>query len=75
MLLEHQLDVCNMLCKYGYNNLDTLKEATERTIAAKIPFDVQYADIDHMDERMDFTIDAVNFGGLPDYVKELQSDL
>ena len=61
------------LCKYGYNNLNTLKEATERTIAAKIPFDVQYADIDHMDERMDFTIDSVNFGGLPGYVKELQS--
>jgi alpha-glucosidase (family GH31 glycosyl hydrolase) len=26
-----------------------------------------------MDERMDFTIDSVNFGGLPGYVKELQS--
>ncbi|XP_063403845.1 maltase-glucoamylase-like [Mytilus trossulus] len=60
------------LCKYGYNNIETLKEATERTIDAGIPFDVQYADIDHMDERKDFTIDSVNFGGLPDYVKELQ---
>ena len=35
--------------------------------------DIQYADIDHMDERNDFTIDPVNFAGLSDYFKELQA--
>lgn len=61
------------LCRYGYNNLTNLKAAVDRTIAAKIPLDIQYADIDHMDERMDFTIDDVNFSGLNNYFKSLQS--
>ena len=34
--------------------------------------DVQYADIDHMDERRDFTIDNVNFNGLTDYFHQLR---
>ena len=33
---------------------------------------MQYADIDHMDERKDFTLDNVTFAGLPDYVRELK---
>ena len=31
--------------------------------------DVQYVDIDHMDERKDFTKDLSNFPGLNDYFK------
>ena len=39
-----------------------------------LPFqDVQYADIDHMDEERDFTIDAVNFKGLPEYFNHLKN--
>ena len=34
--------------------------------------DVQYADIDHMDTQMDFTIDQVNFAGLPEYFEQLR---
>ncbi|ESP05175.1 hypothetical protein LOTGIDRAFT_227855 [Lottia gigantea] len=60
------------LCRYGYNSLQTMKEAVDRTIAADIPFDVQYADIDHMDERMDFTIDETNFDDLSKFVRDLQ---
>ncbi|WAR24895.1 SUIS-like protein [Mya arenaria] len=48
------------LCRWGYNSLDNLKAA-----------DVQYADIDHMDERKDFTYDTVLWAGLPDYIQEL----
>ncbi|XP_064624521.1 maltase-glucoamylase-like [Lineus longissimus] len=61
------------LCRYGYNSLENLKAAVKRTMDAGIPLDVQYADIDHMDERKDFTWDAKKFAGLPQYVKELQS--
>ncbi|XP_061182189.1 maltase-glucoamylase-like [Saccostrea echinata] len=62
------------LCRYGYNNLETMKKAVERTRNASIPLDVQYADIDHMDEQKDFTIDPVNFKGLKEYFDELRSE-
>ena len=35
--------------------------------------DVQYADIEHFKDQMDFTIDPVRFKDLPDYFKNLQS--
>ena len=35
--------------------------------------DVQYADIDYMETRKDFTIDHDNFGDLPEYFAELRS--
>ena len=35
--------------------------------------DVQYGDIDYMDEERDFTYDKVNFAGLPEYVDTLHS--
>lgn len=62
------------LCQYGYNSLEAMKAAVDRTKLANIPHDVQYADIDHMQERMDFTVDTENFDGLPEYFKELQSE-
>ncbi|XP_076462037.1 sucrase-isomaltase, intestinal-like [Babylonia areolata] len=60
------------LCKYGYNSLENLRTAVERTKAADIPHDVQYADIDHMSERRDFTVDNGTFRGLPEYFDELR---
>ena len=44
-----------------------------RTRAAKIPFDVQWNDIDYMIKQNDFTFDPVNYKGLPDFVNELHS--
>jgi alpha-glucosidase (family GH31 glycosyl hydrolase) len=43
-------------------------------VNANIPLDIQYADIDHFDKRLDFTYDPVNFAGLPEYVKELNKN-
>ncbi|PVD23121.1 hypothetical protein C0Q70_16384 [Pomacea canaliculata] len=60
------------LCKYGYNSLENLKIAVDRTREAGIPHDVQYADIDHMSERRDFTIDNSSFAGLTDYFRQLR---
>ena len=35
--------------------------------------DVQYGDIDYMDEQRDFTYDLVTYNGLPDYVRQLKA--
>lgn len=35
--------------------------------------DVQYGDIDYMDDKRDFTVDNVNFAGLAEYIQELKA--
>ena len=30
------------LCRYGYNSLEKMKNAVQRTLDAKIPYDIQY---------------------------------
>jgi len=40
----------------------------------KIPQDAQWGDIDIMDKQLDFTVDPVNFAGLPSYVKDLKAE-
>lgn len=61
------------LSRYGYNKLDNMKAAIDRTVNAKIPIDIIHGDIDYFDKQKDFTYDPVNFRGLPDYVNELKS--
>lgn len=60
------------LSRYGYNNIENLKGAVNRTISANIPLDIQYADIDHFRDQLDFTYDTVKFKGLPEYIDELR---
>ncbi|KAK2141238.1 hypothetical protein LSH36_1136g01048 [Paralvinella palmiformis] len=62
------------LCRWGYTDLDHLKAAVGRMRLYDIPHDVQYGDIDYMDGYKDFTIDPVNFAGLPEYVQQLKSE-
>ena len=40
---------------------------------ADFPYDVQWTDLDAMSSNLDFTYDDVNFNGLPELVKALQS--
>ncbi|KAJ8027757.1 Maltase-glucoamylase, intestinal [Holothuria leucospilota] len=61
------------LCRYGYNSLQTLQATVDRMRSYQIPFDVQYGDIDYMDQQRDFTYDTVNYNGLPGYVDTLHS--
>jgi len=62
------------LCRYGYDNLQNLSAAVNRTRAADIPQDVQYADIDHYDERKVFTVDNVTFPNLKGYFQSLRDN-
>lgn len=61
------------LCRYGYGSLDVVKATVERMDAYQIPLDVQYGDIDYMNEQRDFTYDTVNYAGLPQYVDQLHA--
>ncbi|XP_065352760.1 maltase-glucoamylase-like [Cloeon dipterum] len=61
------------LSRWGYNDLDTLKAAINRTLSCDFPLDVFYGDIDTMDQNADFTYDPVNFAGFPEYINELKA--
>ncbi|XP_012944618.1 maltase-glucoamylase, intestinal [Aplysia californica] len=61
-------------CRYGYNNIENLREAVETTKAYDIPHDVQYVDIDHMDTRKIFTVDNASYPDLDGYFKSLQAE-
>uniref|UniRef100_A0A0P5BNP6 alpha-glucosidase n=1 Tax=Daphnia magna TaxID=35525 RepID=A0A0P5BNP6_9CRUS len=60
------------LSRWGYKNTGEIQQVIDRTRAVQIPHDIQYADIDYMDGRRDFTIDPVNFGDLPALVDEVK---
>jgi alpha-glucosidase (family GH31 glycosyl hydrolase) len=62
------------LCRFGYESIDDMKEAVDRMRQYNIPHDIQYGDIDYMYQYRDFTIDPVNFNGLPEYVQQLKQD-
>ncbi|KAL5004590.1 hypothetical protein ScPMuIL_018046 [Solemya velum] len=59
------------LCRWGYENLTTLRTVHDRMVEAGVPQDVQWGDIDYMYEHLDFTYDRVRYQGLPDFVKQL----
>lgn len=50
-----------------------MKQVVDRTEAAGIPHDVQYGDIDIMDQELDFTVSPDRFAGLAEYVLELKA--
>ncbi|RWS23758.1 lysosomal alpha-glucosidase-like protein [Leptotrombidium deliense] len=56
------------LCRWGYNSLDKTIQVWSNTRNAKIPFDVQWNDIDYMDSQNDFTYNQNSYAGLPEFV-------
>ncbi|GFQ97998.1 sucrase-isomaltase, intestinal, partial [Trichonephila clavata] len=58
------------LSRYGYNSLENVKNAVERTRDAGIAQDVQFLDIDHMEGNRDFTYDPKRFNGLIEYINK-----
>nr|XP_033813496.1 sucrase-isomaltase, intestinal isoform X3 [Geotrypetes seraphini] len=61
------------LCRYGYENDTEVANLYEEMKAAKIPYDVQYTDIDYMLRQMDFTL-SPKFQGLPDLINQMKSE-
>lgn len=61
------------LCRYNYGSVQKLKQVIERNRKLKIPYEVQWNDIDYMDKHLDWTYDKVAYAGLPDVVKDIHN--
>uniref|UniRef100_A0AAQ5ZHE7 alpha-glucosidase n=1 Tax=Amphiprion ocellaris TaxID=80972 RepID=A0AAQ5ZHE7_AMPOC len=61
------------LSRWNYGNLTEVKATVDRNRAINLPYDVQYTDIDYMEDKKIFTYDKVKFKELPqfaDYLNE-----
>ncbi|KAM9481823.1 sucrase-isomaltase, intestinal [Clarias gariepinus] len=62
------------LSRWDYGSLEELKKTVERNRAIGLPYDVQYTDIDYMEEKKDFTYDMVKFKGLPEFADYMHAE-
>uniref|UniRef100_H0V6I4 Sucrase-isomaltase, intestinal n=1 Tax=Cavia porcellus TaxID=10141 RepID=H0V6I4_CAVPO len=61
------------LCRYGYRNTSQVEQVYNEMVAAGIPYDVQYTDINYMERQLDFTI-GENFRELPKFVDKIRAE-
>ncbi|XP_066063920.1 maltase-glucoamylase-like [Chamaea fasciata] len=61
------------LCRYGYESDAEIADLVQEMNRARIPLDVQYADIDYMERQLDFTL-SPRFQGLPELVRKIRND-
>uniref|UniRef100_A0A3Q2Y893 P-type domain-containing protein n=1 Tax=Hippocampus comes TaxID=109280 RepID=A0A3Q2Y893_HIPCM len=59
------------LSRWDYGSLSEVKKTVERNRAVDLPYDIQYTDIDYMEEKKDFTYDKVKFSELPQFADYL----
>ncbi|XP_056421060.1 sucrase-isomaltase, intestinal isoform X1 [Hyla sarda] len=62
------------ISRWGYKSLAEVQEVVEKNRAINIPYDVQFTDIDYMENRKDFTIDQTNFRELPSFADNLHAN-
>ncbi|CAO2603305.1 MGAM [Lemmus lemmus] len=60
------------LCRYGYENDSEIASLYDDMVAKKIPYDVQYSDIDYMERQLDFTL-SPKFSGLPGLIDRMKA--
>lgn len=60
-------------CRWGYNTTQDLQDSVDKYKLNNLPLDVQWSDIDYMDQYKDFTYDTIKFKGLPDFVDKLHT--
>ncbi|XP_019347375.2 sucrase-isomaltase, intestinal [Alligator mississippiensis] len=61
------------ISRWNYGSLDEVKAVVDRNRAIGIPYDVQYTDIDYMENKKDFTYDKVKFKDLPNFAIDLHN--
>ncbi|XP_059187897.1 sucrase-isomaltase, intestinal isoform X2 [Centropristis striata] len=62
------------LSRWDYGSLSEVKKTVERNRAVEIPYDIQYTDIDYMEDKKDFTYDKVKFSELPGFYDYLHKE-
>uniref|UniRef100_A0A671L1X5 alpha-glucosidase n=1 Tax=Sinocyclocheilus anshuiensis TaxID=1608454 RepID=A0A671L1X5_9TELE len=55
------------LSRWDYGSLEEVKKVVERNRQADLPYDVQYTDIDYMENKKIFTYDMDKFAELPQF--------
>lgn len=60
-------------CRWGYKDLDVIKQVVQNYSDFHLPLDTQFSDIDYLHDYKDFTYDPVRYKGLGDFVKELKA--
>uniref|UniRef100_A0A672GPR3 alpha-glucosidase n=1 Tax=Salarias fasciatus TaxID=181472 RepID=A0A672GPR3_SALFA len=59
------------LSRWNYGSLSEVKKVVERNRAIGIPYEIQYTDIDYMEDKKDFTYDKTKFSELPQFADYL----
>ncbi|KAF7699232.1 hypothetical protein HF521_003974 [Silurus meridionalis] len=62
------------LSRWDYGSLEELKKTVDRNRAIGLPYDVQYTDIDYMENKKDFTYDLVKFKDLPQFADYMHAE-
>ncbi|XP_044058887.1 maltase-glucoamylase, intestinal [Siniperca chuatsi] len=62
------------LSRWDYGSLSEVKKTVERNRAVSLPYDIQYTDIDYMEDKKDFTYDKVKFSELPQFADYLHEN-
>uniref|UniRef100_A0A3B5AJ43 P-type domain-containing protein n=1 Tax=Stegastes partitus TaxID=144197 RepID=A0A3B5AJ43_9TELE len=59
------------LSRWNYGSLAEVKATVERNRAVSLPYDIQYTDIDYMEDKKIFTYDKEKFSELPQFAEYL----
>ncbi|KAK3570325.1 hypothetical protein QTP86_017161 [Hemibagrus guttatus] len=62
------------LSRWDYGSLEEVKRTVERNRAIGLPYDVQFTDIDYMEDKKDFTYDMVKFKDLPQFADYMHAE-
>ncbi|XP_043925917.1 maltase-glucoamylase, intestinal-like [Protopterus annectens] len=61
------------ISRWGYKSLEEVEEVVKRNREIGIPYDVQFTDIDYMENKKIFTYDQENFSRLPQFAEDLHN--
>ncbi|RWS03697.1 lysosomal alpha-glucosidase-like protein, partial [Dinothrombium tinctorium] len=59
------------ISRYGWRNVDHMKQVRSRTLNAKLPLETMWNDIEYMEKHNDFTYDKLKFADLPKFIDTL----